>query len=72
MYQVLPAPNEAPSDKPVGLAASDHRAGSTVSERPRALVIATIVEKRGLPFGERARYRLSRSMRAFFATYATP
>ena len=49
-----------------------HDAASTVSSRPIAFVTATSVERRGLPRGDSARYRLSRSIPAALATFAIP
>lgn len=47
-------------------------AALTVSFRPMARVTAASVDKRGLPRGDSARYRLSRSIPAALATLATP
>src|SRR6266852_4799636 len=51
---------------------STHCAASTVSLNPIALVTATSVDRRGLPWTDNARYRLSRSMPAALATLAMP
>ena len=47
-------------------------ADSTVSFRPIALATANKVDSRGLPRGESARYKLSRSIPACLATLASP
>lgn len=47
-------------------------ASATLSESPIARRMDTIVEKRGLPFAESARYTLSRSICALSATFAIP
>src|SRR5712692_10304071 len=49
-----------------------HDSASTVSFSPTALVTATRVERRGFPRADKARYRLSRSIPAALATFATP
>src|ERR1700722_3349178 len=49
-----------------------YRAFSTVNFNPTALVTATRVATRGLPFGDSTRYKFSRSMPAILATLAIP
>jgi hypothetical protein len=49
-----------------------HCAASTVSLKPTALVTATSVDNRGFPRADNSRCRLSRSMPAAVATFATP
>ena len=51
---------------------ADSLASATLSESPIARRMDTIVEKRGLPFAESARYTLSRSICALSATFAIP
>ena len=51
---------------------ASYRPVSTVSFSPIALVTATSVDHLGLPRADSARYRLSRSTPAAFATFATP